>query len=322
MTQSLRIIFAGTPDFAARHLQALLASQHSVIAVYSQPDRPAGRGQQLQPSAVKQLALEHKLPVYQPKSLKTNEAQAELVALNADIMIVVAYGLILPQNILDAPKYGCLNVHGSILPRWRGAAPIQRAIWAGDTETGVTIMQMDAGLDTGDMLSISRCPISNSDTSASLYDTLALLGPAALIDTLNNLTSQQQQAVKQDNNLATYAHKLSKDEAELDFTKTAQQLDREIRAFNPWPVSYIKLQQGTVKVWHASTEPLTTAASPGQILTADKQGIRIACQDSVLNITQLQPPGKKSMLTADFLNGRADWLAPGMIIQPSTEKQL
>lgn len=321
MTQSLRIIFAGTPDFAARHLQALLASEHNVIAVYSQPDRPAGRGQQLQPSAVKQLALEHNLPVYQPKSLKTNEAHAELAALDADIMIVVAYGLILPQSILDAPKYGCLNVHGSILPRWRGAAPIQRAIWAGDTETGVTIMQMDAGLDTGAMLSISRCPILKSDTSASLYNTLAKLGPSALLETLNNLTAQQQQAKVQDNSLATYADKLHKDEAELNFSKTAQQLDREIRAFNPWPVSYIKLNQGTVKVWQATVELAEANTTLGQILSADKQGIRIACQDSVLNITQLQPPGKKAMLAADFLNGRADWLAPGMVLQPNSTEQ-
>ncbi|CAM3702601.1 methionyl-tRNA formyltransferase [Rheinheimera salexigens] len=323
MSQSLRIIFAGTPDFAARHLQALIASQYQVIAVYSQPDRPAGRGQQLQPSAVKQLALKHQLPVYQPKSLKTAEAQAELAALNADIMIVVAYGLILPQAVLDAPKFGCLNVHGSILPRWRGAAPIQRAIWAGDTETGVTIMQMDAGLDTGDMLAIRRCPINVADTSASLYNTLAELGPVALLETLNNLADQQQHAVVQSNDLATYANKLHKDEAELDFSKTAQQLDREIRAFNPWPVSYITLAQGTVKVWQATSEALEVNAVPGEILSADKHGIRIACQHSVLNISQLQPPGKKAMAVADFLNGRADWLVPSMIIEStSSEKSL
>lgn len=321
MSQPLRIIFAGTPDFAARHLQALIASQHQVIAVYSQPDRPAGRGQQLQPSAVKQLAVQHQIPVYQPTSVRTTEAQAEIAALAADIMVVVAYGLILPQAVLDAPKFGCLNVHGSILPRWRGAAPIQRAIWAGDTETGVTIMQMDAGLDTGNMLSISRCPIHDTDTSATLYDTLAELGPSALLDTLNNLASQQQHAIVQDDNLATYASKLHKDEAELDFNKSAQQLEREIRAFNPWPVSYIKLAQGTVKVWQAKVEPLEVNAAAGEILSADKHGIRIACQHSVLNISQLQPPGKKAMAAADFLNGRADWLAPNMIILPSGNEQ-
>mgnify|MGYP006192644083 CR=1 FL=1 len=194
MTTPLRIIFAGTPDFAARHLQALLDAGHQVIAVYTQPDRPAGRGQQLQPSAVKQLALQHNLAVYQPKSLKKVPAQQELAALDADLMIVVAYGLILPQAVLDTPRLGCINVHGSLLPRWRGAAPIQRAIWAGDAQTGVTIMQMDAGLDTGAMLSMVSCDIDDTDTSASLYDKLAILGPEALLAALADLPALQQQA--------------------------------------------------------------------------------------------------------------------------------
>lgn len=309
MTTPLRIIFAGTPDFAARHLQALLDSEHDVIAAYTQPDRPAGRGQHLQPSAVKQLALAHNIPVYQPKSLKKQAAQLELAALNADVMVVVAYGLILPQVVLDTPRLGCINVHGSLLPRWRGAAPIQRAIWAGDSETGITIMQMDAGLDTGAMLSTLSCPISADDTSASLYDKLAQLGPVALTDTLSQLPALQQRAEQQQEALATYAQKLAKEEARLDFSKSAIVLDREIRAFNPWPVSYLALAQGQVKVWQAFAEELQSDAKAGTVIRTDKTGIYIACSEGVLRITQLQPPGKKPMSAADFLNGRADWLA-------------
>ncbi|MDP2717091.1 methionyl-tRNA formyltransferase [Rheinheimera sp.] len=314
MTTPLRIIFAGTPDFAARHLQALLEAKHQVIAVYTQPDRPAGRGQQLQPSAVKQLALAHNIAVYQPKSLKKAAAQSELAALNADLMVVVAYGLILPQVVLDTPRLGCINVHGSLLPRWRGAAPIQRAIWAGDAQTGVTIMQMDAGLDTGAMLSTVSCAIDDTDTSASLYDKLAILGPKALLAALSDLPALQQQAQVQDDSKANYAEKLHKDEALLDFNKTAAALQREIRAFNPWPVSYITLPQGSVKVWQAHVENVASDKAPGTLLTATKQGIRIACSEGVLVITQLQPPGKKAMSAADFLNGRADWLLPGSVI--------
>ncbi|SEI12202.1 methionyl-tRNA formyltransferase [Rheinheimera pacifica] len=314
MTTPLRIIFAGTPDFAARHLQALLDAGHQVIAVYTQPDRPAGRGQQLQPSAVKQLALQHNLAVYQPKSLKKAPAQQELAALNADLMIVVAYGLILPQAVLDTPRLGCINVHGSLLPRWRGAAPIQRAIWAGDAQTGVTIMQMDAGLDTGAMLSTVSCDIDDTDTSASLYDKLAILGPKALLAALANLPALQQQAQIQDNSQASYAEKLHKDEALLNFNKPASALQREIRAFNPWPVSYFTLAQGSIKVWQASAQSSNSDKAAGTILSADKHGIRIACAEGALLITQLQPPGKKAMAAADFLNGRADWLSPGTII--------
>lgn len=317
MTTPLRIIFAGTPDFAARHLQALLDAGHQVIAVYTQPDRPAGRGQQLQPSAVKQLALRHNLAIYQPKSLKKLPAQQELAALNADLMIVVAYGLILPQVVLDTPRLGCINVHGSLLPRWRGAAPIQRAIWAGDTKTGVTIMQMDAGLDTGAMLSTVVCDIDAMDTSASLYDKLAILGPQALLSALTDLPTLQQQAQAQDDSKANYADKLHKDEALLDFSKSACALQREIRAFNPWPVSYITLPQGSIKVWQASAQRSTSDNVAGTVLSADKHGIRVACTEGTLLITQLQPPGKKAMAAADFLNGRADWLSPGTIIGPT-----
>ena len=216
MSKPLRIVFAGTPDFAAQHLDALIQSHHDVIAVYSQPDRPAGRGKKLKASEVKQLALTHDIPVYQPENFKSDEAKQQLADLDADIMIVVAYGLLLPKAVLETPKLGCINVHGSILPRWRGAAPIQRAIWAGDAETGVTIMQMDEGLDTGDMISIATCPIEAHDTSASLYSKLAELGPTALIDTLATIADGTANAEKQNDKLANYAKKLSKDEANID----------------------------------------------------------------------------------------------------------
>ncbi|SUT87844.1 methionyl-tRNA formyltransferase [Actinobacillus ureae] len=310
----LNIIFAGTPDFAAQHLQALLDSEHNVITVYTQPDKPAGRGKKLQTSPVKQLAEQHNIPVYQPKSLRNEEAQAELKALNADVMVVVAYGLILPEAVLNAPKYGCLNVHGSLLPRWRGAAPIQRAIWAGDPETGVTIMQMDIGLDTGDMLHKVTTPIAADETSASLYAKLAELAPPALLEVLNGLESQAFKAEKQDEALSNYAEKLSKEEAKLDWNLTACQLERNIRAFNPWPISFLTLEvdgvEQSVKVYQANVLP-HQAKVAGTVLQADKNGIQIATQDGVLNITQLQPSGKKPMSVQDFLNGRADWFVVG-----------
>ncbi|WP_348734297.1 methionyl-tRNA formyltransferase [Rheinheimera texasensis] len=317
MTTPLRIIFAGTPDFAARHLQALLDSEHQVIAVYTQPDRPAGRGQQLQASPVKQLALAQNIPVFQPKSLKKAPAQQQLAALEADLMVVVAYGLILPQVVLDTPKLGCINVHGSLLPRWRGAAPIQRALWAGDSETGVTIMQMDAGLDTGAMLSIASLPIEASDTSATLYEKLAVIGPKALTDALQDLPALQTKAQPQQDSAANYAEKLSKEEAQLDFNKAAVALEREIRAFNPWPVSYLQLGTQQLKIWQARVEAGT--AQPGQVVRVDKKGIAIGTADGLLVIEQLQPSGKKAMAVTDFLNGRADWFQTGQQLQASAE---
>nr|WP_194709997.1 methionyl-tRNA formyltransferase [Pseudoalteromonas sp. S16_S37] len=309
VTKPLRIVFAGTPDFAARHLSALIDSHHEVVAVYSTPDRPAGRGKKLKASEVKMLALEHNLPVYQPESLKTSEAQAELAALHADVMVVVAYGVLLPKAILETPKMGCLNVHGSILPRWRGAAPIQRALWAGDEQTGVTIMQMDEGLDTGDMLHIATCLITAQDTSASLYDKLAQLGPVALLDTLEQLSNGTAVATKQDDAQANYAKKLRKEEADIDWQMSATQIALNIRAFNPWPVCFTQMQNQTVKIWQA--EVVDSHGAPGTVLSSDKNGIVIACAEQALKITQLQPQGKKPMSAQDFLNGRADWVAPG-----------
>lgn len=307
----LKLIFAGTPDFAARHLAALLSSDHEVVAVYTQPDKPAGRGQKLTASPVKALALAHDLPVYQPTSLRNEEAQAELAALGADLMVVVAYGLILPKAVLDTPRLGCLNVHGSLLPRWRGAAPIQRAIWAGDSETGVTIMQMDVGLDTGAMIRKVSCTIASDETSASLYDKLAELGPQALVDTLDAMAAGDTTAEAQDDALANYAQKLSKEEARIDWSMEAVIIERCIRAFNPWPISWFEVADQTIKVWQAEVIDSDHGQPVGTLLKADKQGIDVATGKGVLRLLTLQPPGKKAMSVPDLLNSRRDWFEPG-----------
>ncbi len=307
----LKLIFAGTPDFAARHLAALLSSGHEVVAVYTQPDKPAGRGQKLTASPVKELALAHDLPVYQPATLRNEAAQAELAALGADLMVVVAYGLILPKAVLDTPRLGCINVHGSLLPRWRGAAPIQRSIWAGDAETGVTIMQMDVGLDTGAMIRKVTCPIASDETSASLYDKLAGLGPQALVDTLDAMAAGDTAAEPQDDALANYAEKLSKEEARIDWSMDAVAIERCIRAFNPWPISWFDVAGQTVKVWQAEVLPQAHGQAAGTLLKADKQGIEVATGQGVLRLLTLQPPGKKAMSVSDLLNSRRDWFEPG-----------
>jgi len=309
----LKIIFAGTPDFAARHLDALLASEHQVVGVFTQPDRPAGRGNKLTPSPVKTLAQSRDIPVFQPKSLRPVENQQLVADLEADVMVVVAYGLILPQSVLTMPRLGCINVHGSLLPRWRGAAPIQRALWAGDSETGVTIMQMDVGLDTGDMLHKLSCPITAQDTSATLYDKLAQLGPLGLLETLSQLAEGRAQPEKQDDAQANYAEKLSKEEARLDWQLSAVQLERCIRAFNPWPVSYFLIEDQPVKVWQATVLP-HVAKQPGEILAADKHGIQVATAEGVLNLQLLQPAGKKAMSAQDLLNSRREWFTSGRVL--------
>lgn len=309
MTEKLRIIFAGTPDFAAKHLEALVASEHDIVAVYTQPDRPAGRGKKLTPSAVKVLAETHNLPVMQPASLKDDEAQQALASFDADLMVVVAYGLLLPKTVLETPRLGCINVHGSILPKWRGAAPIQRSIWAGDEETGITIMQMDEGLDTGDMLHIVKIPIGDNDTSASLYEKLADLGPSALIEVVDNLSAFTPE--KQDNAQASYAKKLSKDEARMDWKMPASQLERNIRAFNPWPVAWTVADGNNIKVWQATVLTESIDVAPGTVLRADKKGIVVATGEGALSIQTLQIPGKKAMSAADVINARSSWFEPG-----------
>lgn len=311
MSKTLSIIFAGTPDFAARHLDALLSSGHNVVGVFTQPDRPAGRGKKLMPGPVKALAEEHGLPVFQPASLRPEENQQLVADLNADVMVVVAYGLILPKAVLDMPRLGCINVHGSLLPRWRGAAPIQRSLWAGDAETGVTIMKMDVGLDTGDMLYKLSCPITPEDTSATLYDKLAELGPQGLIKTLEQLAEGTAKPEVQDEALVTYAEKLSKDEALLDWALPAAQLERCIRAFNPWPMSWMVIDDQPVKVWKASVIESHVQAAPGTIVEANKQGIQVATAEGILNLESLQPAGKKAMSVQDLLNSRREWFIPG-----------
>lgn len=302
----VKIIFAGTPEFAAVALAALLKTEHEIVAVYTQPDRKAGRGQKLTASAVKQLALEHNLPVYQPLHFKsaTEEglaAQQQLKELNADVMVVAAYGLILPQVVLDTPKYGCLNIHGSLLPRWRGAAPIQRAIATGDQETGVTIMKMAAGLDTGDMMYKTYCPITADDTSATLHDKLAIQGAEAIVAVLESEEKLQHYLDKrevQDEALTVYAHKLSKAEARIDWTLDAISIDRNIRAFNPWPVAFIPLDENNnLRVWGSllSEQPVNEAV-PGTILAIDKHGVHVACgNQQAVCLTSLQWPGGKAL---------------------------
>lgn len=308
----LRIIFAGTPDFAAAHLTALLESNHQVIAVYSQPDRPAGRGKKLAASPVKQLAEQNRLPVYQPQTLKNSDAQTELAALKPDLMIVVAYGLLLPQAVLDIPRLGCINVHASLLPRWRGAAPIQRAIEAGDAETGVCIMQMEAGLDTGPVLSRLTCPILSTDTGGGLHDRLAVLGAQALLATLEQLAAGNTHAEIQNDNSVTYAHKLGKEEARLDFTRPAVELWQQIRAFNPFPVSWCLLPDGgRLRVWQATFDQGDHQEKTGAVIGCDANGLHIACGSGSLLLTELQLPNRNRMLMRDIVNGQLLTLQTG-----------
>ncbi|AKX51191.1 methionyl-tRNA formyltransferase [Thiopseudomonas alkaliphila] len=315
MSKSLRIVFAGTPEFAASHLQAILQQGiHEVIGVYSQPDRPAGRGQKLVASPVKQLALAHNIPVFQPLTLRDAAAQAELAELKPDLMVVVAYGLILPQAVLDMPRLGCINSHASLLPRWRGAAPIQRAIEAGDDVTGVTVMQMEAGLDTGPMLHKVSTAITAQDTGGSLHDRLAELGSAAVLEVLQQLAEGTMQAEKQDDSLANYAHKLSKAEAKLNWQQSATELDQQIRAFNPWPVSHSQLNGQVIKV-HAAEPVLenNTSAAPGTILAAEREGLVVACGEGALRLTRIQLPNARAMSVADVLNSKQELFPVGAV---------
>ncbi len=296
----MKLIFAGTPHFAAAALQALLHAGHEVVAVLTQPDRPAGRGMQLQPSPVKQLAVERGLPVLQPLTLKQPEIQQQLADFHADMMVVAAYGLILPQVVLDTPRFGCLNIHASLLPRWRGAAPIQRAILAGDTETGITIMQMDAGLDTGDMLLKTNCPIRDTDTAQTLHDTLAAQGAEAIVEALVKLADLKPEV--QNNGLATYAAKLIKAEAQLDWSQAAEQLARAVRAYNPVPVANSPCKDTSIKLWQARVCN-ELGGTPGSVLRVDKNGIVVACGSGALSLEVLQRPGGKPLPAAQFLQG-------------------
>ena len=310
MARPLNIIFAGTPDFAAIHLQGILEQgEHRVIAVYSQPDRPAGRGKKLKPSAVKQVALDHNIPVYQPTNFKQPADQQALAELNADLMVVVAYGLLLPKVILDSPRLGCINVHASLLPRWRGAAPIQRAIEAGDRETGVMIMQMDEGLDTGDILLEARCDISATDTGGSLHNKLASIGVPALNKALQQIAEQAITATQQNNKHACYAAKISKQELAIDWQQPATLIERKIRAFNPFPISYTSLNGDRIKIWQASSSEQSGEA--GEIIAANRKSIVVACGEGSLSLQIIQLPGGKALDIPAVMNSKADWFTAG-----------
>ena len=298
----MRLIFAGTPDFAAESLKALVKTEHDICAVYTQPDRPSGRGRKLTPGPVKQLALEHNIPVEQPLNFKTDDSLVTLAAYQADLMIVVAYGLLLPQKVLDTPRLGCINVHASLLPRWRGAAPIQRAILAGDRETGVCIMKMEAGLDTGPILLEAHCPVQENDTAQTLHDRLAQIGAGTLIESLDNIELRLQNATAQDDSQSTYAVKLSKSEADIDWQQPAVQILRKVNALNPWPVAQTSWHGQTLRVWQAEVVDNKESAGAGTVQTTGKQGIDVATGNGVLRITRLQAPGKRAMSVQDFLN--------------------
>lgn len=316
----MKIIFAGTPTFAAKSLEAIINQGHDVIAVYTQPDRPAGRGKKLVKSDVKVVAEQHNIPVYQPEKLTQEEDQAIFSALKPDLMIVAAYGLLLPPAILDTPTYGCINIHASLLPRWRGAAPIQRAIQAGDTETGITIMQMDVGLDTGDMLIKLCTPIAEDETANSLHDRLADLGADAILEYLREYPNLAPE--KQDNSLACYAKKLSKQEAQINWHESAQQIDKNVRAFNPVPVAFFEIEDMRIRVFAGEVTNVSDAAPAGTVLSKDKHGILVQCSEDAYLIKVLQLPGSKAMPVDAFINGGKNLLNPGdILLSPSTGRK-
>lgn len=301
----MNILFAGTPDFSVPSLQALLGSPHDVVAVYTQPDRPAGRGRQTMASPVKQLAMQHDLPVCQPESLRPVAAQKQLAAWQPDLMVVVAYGLLLPPAVLVIPRLGCVNVHASLLPRWRGAAPIQRAILAGDTETGVCLMQMDAGLDTGPVLACSRCEITTDDTGCRLHDKLSLQGARLLSQNLAALVNGDLEPRSQDESLVSYAGKLQKSEARIDWKASATDIANKIRAFNSWPVAETRYAGRQLRIWEAHPELMGSDAIPGSVLSATGAGIEVACGEGRLCIHKVQLPGARIINAGDFINAHA-----------------
>ena len=298
----LKLIFAGTPEFAAIHLKALIESKHQLIGVYTQPDRPAGRGKKLHASPVKRLAQEAGVSVFQPRSLKDEQAQQQLAGLGADAMVVVAYGLIVPRPILGIPRLGCINIHASLLPRWRGAAPIQRAILAGDRETGVCIMQMDAGLDTGPVWSAESLAIEDDDTGGSLHDKLTVLGGQALMHALPAIMAAKSGPAPQPGEGACYASKLDKSEAMIDWNDSAEAIARRVRAFNPWPVAETLYKDKRLRIWMARPEPGVSKAPPGSVVCGDKHGVVVATGDGLLRLLQVQMPGKRNVTAGEFAN--------------------
>ncbi len=308
----MRIIFAGTPDFSVFALKSLIESKHEICAVYTQPDRPAGRGRKLTPSPVKKYALEHNIEVLQPENLKNEDTQEKLRSFDADVMIVVAYGLILPQAVLDIPRLGCINIHASILPRWRGAAPIQRAIEAGDKASGVTIMQMDAGLDTGAIIRIDECDITTQDTGGSLHDKLAEIGGRSIIMALDQIIEPGFTPEPQDDSQANYANKLSKKEAQIDWSSDAQTIIDTVHAFNPWPVAHTVLNGDAMRVWEATSTNSSATAKPGEVISCDKDGLKVGCGSGVVCITRIQLPGGKQTDISAFVNSKT--IEPGTIL--------
>jgi methionyl-tRNA formyltransferase len=300
----LKIIYAGTPEFAVPALEALLGSEHEVVAVYTQPDRPAGRGRKLQQSPVKDCAIAHDIAVVQPKSLKNNVDIQRLIDFRADLMVVAAYGLLLPQAVLDAPRLGCINIHASLLPRWRGAAPIQRAILAGDADTGITIMQMALGLDTGDMLAKQAVKIHPDWNAGDLHDAIKTLGAELLVPTIEKLSKGDIEAEVQDESKACYATKLTKQEAEIDWAKSALDIQREIRAFAPWPVSFTHLDDKILRIWRADALDRQSHEPSGTVMEHNKEGVFISCGEGILQVGEMQFAGKNRCSAAQALNGR------------------
>ncbi|BAW81017.1 methionyl-tRNA formyltransferase [Candidatus Nitrosoglobus terrae] len=314
----MQIIFAGTPDFAAIILHQILEAGYPVKAVYTQPDRPSGRGRHLTPSPVKIIAIEQQIPIYQPITLRDKASQDQLAALTPDILIVAAYGLILPAAILQIPPLGCINVHASLLPHWRGAAPIQRSLLAGDKETGVSIMQMDSGMDTGAVLHIISHPIQPNDTAATLHNDLARLGATALLQCLPLLAEGTITAIPQDESQACYAPKIHKKESWINWSQSAVQLERQIRAFNPWPIAQTQIQNQILRIWSAAVLTQKTEALPGTVISANKTGINVATGDGrALNLLEVQPTGKRIMAVQNYLNARP--LTPGTVLVSALE---
>lgn len=311
----MNIVFAGTPEFGLPCLEALYQSQHQIVAIYTQPDRPAGRGQKIQESAIKIWGLKHQIPIYQPLNFKSPEVVAGLEALAPDLMVVIAYGLILPKNVLAIPRFGCINVHASILPRWRGAAPIQQAILAGDAETGVTIMQMDVGMDTGDAFTIRTCPITDEDTTVQLHHKLSVLAPEPLLTTLDKLMSGTAQAVPQQHEQATYAPKIHKQDAAINWHETASSIDRKIRAYYPWPIAFTQAPSMTIRVHHAKIVAQLCTQLPGTIVAMDSQGMLVGAGKEAILVQTIQCPGGKPITITDYLNAQRQELRVGTVLQ-------
>lgn len=314
MNSKLKIIFAGTPEFGLPCLKHL-AKQHNVIAVYTQPDRPAGRGRNLQASPIKIWAIDNLIPVYQPINFKDQSTVEKLKSLNADIMVVIAYGLILPASVLNIPQFGCINVHASILPRWRGSSPIQHAILSGDKKTGISIMQMDIGMDTGDYYTINSCDIENNETAKTLHDKLALLAVTPLLQTLDKIASNQAHAHKQDENLVTIAPKIKKEDAKINWHKPACEIERLIRAFNPWPLAFTEVANLRFQILKACEVSDNSHKNPGEIIQTNKDGILVATGQNCLLIEKIKLPGKNTIHIADYINTKAKQFQPGTILK-------